>query len=150
MTAVDLCLSGTTIPNDIKMTSLDQRPCFLKIPFLSYYSSYDIYHWLLLTTCLQPMLFKGCMVLVHAWNNVTRELYDKPLTVGQLGDINFVLRASDFGDFAAFMAILARYLLCMLRSGCIWDSGENSDIAIWFIDPYFLTVCEISMIWQSF
>jgi len=45
------------------------------------------------------------------------ELGCKPLTEVMLGDINFMLTASDICDFAAFRDILARFSLHMCRNG---------------------------------
>jgi len=45
------------------------------------------------------------------------ELGCKPPTAVVLGDVNFMLMASDFGDLAASMAILARFSLHMHRFG---------------------------------
>jgi len=44
------------------------------------------------------------------------ELGRKPLTEIMLGDVDFMLMASDFGDLAGFMTILAKFSLCTHRN----------------------------------
>jgi len=53
---------------------------------------------------------------VHVRNHVMPELGHKLLTTIMLDDVDFILMASDFGDLAAFRAILASFSLHMHRN----------------------------------
>jgi len=67
-----------------------------------------------------------------------------------LGDHDFLLRVSNFGDLAAFRAILAIFSMRMRRSSYLWVSGENFDTGIRFLDPDFFIWNSISAIWRCF
>jgi len=41
----------------------------------------------------------------------------KYVTAAVLGDVDFIFQASEFGDLAAFTAILAIFSLCMRTNG---------------------------------
>ena len=54
--------------------------------------------------------------LSAARNYVMPELSRKPLTAIMLGDVDFMLMASGFGNLAAFRPFLATFSLRMLRA----------------------------------
>jgi len=50
-------------------------------------------------------------------NHMMPKLGRKPLIAFMFGDVDLMLTASDFGDLASFMAILARFSLCLRING---------------------------------
>jgi len=69
-------------------------------------------------------------------NHVSLEEVRKSITTIVLRDRDhdFLLRASNFDNLAAFRAILATFSLRMRRNGYLWASGENSDTGIRLLD----------------
>ena len=71
---------------------------------------------LLATTVYGPVL-KITQRFAHAQNHVSVQLCRKPFTTIVLGDNDFPLTGSNFGNVTAFRAILGTFSLRMLRNG---------------------------------
>ena len=77
---------------------------------------------LLAKTVYGPVL-KITQRSAHAQNHVSVQLCRKSFTTIVLGDHDFPLKASNFGNLTAFSSILAIFSLRMHRNGYLWTFG---------------------------
>ena len=92
------------------------------------------------------LVLKTTYLSAHARNYVSLEHCRKSFTTVVLGDHDFPLTASNFGNLTAFVAIFRHIFTAHAQQRLLMNFWLKSDITVRFLDTSFVTRHDISAI----